>query len=63
MPNETEEYLTRCVVDTTAKKFYIYSNEGDDREIKCDTVDQFMNVLQVVRAKVDEENLVYSDPF
>ena len=63
MPNETEEYLTRCVVDTNARKFYIYSNEGDEREIKCDTVDQFMNVLKVVRAKVDEEDLVYSNPF
>ena len=24
-----EEYLTKCVVDTLQRKFYLYSNEGD----------------------------------
>ena len=42
--NEEDEYLTKVVVDTCAK-FYLYSNEGDTREVDCDNVDEFMNVL------------------
>jgi hypothetical protein len=45
-----EETLTRCVVDTLARKFY------------CETPDQFMNVLEVVRAQVSDDCLAYSDP-
>jgi len=63
MPSETEEFLTRCVVDTLARKFYLYSNEGDERVVECETVEQFMNVLEVVRTQLDENTLVYSNPF
>jgi hypothetical protein len=58
-----EEVLTRCVVDTLARKFYLYSSEGGERVVECETVDQFMNVLEVVRDKLDEDTLVYSNPF
>jgi len=63
MPSETEEFLTRCVVDTLARKFYLYSNEGDERVVECETVEQFMNVLEVVRTQLNEDTLVYSNPF
>jgi len=58
-----EETLTRCVVDTLARKFYLYSSEGGERVVECESVNQFMNVLEVVRAKLDEDTLVYSNPF
>jgi len=63
MTANTEEFLTRCVVDTLSRKFYLYSSEGDERIVECETVDQFMNVLQVVRTQLDESTLVYSNPF
>lgn len=63
MPSDTEEFLTRCVVDTLARKFYLYSSEGDERIVECETVEQFMNVLDVVRSQLDEETLAYSNPF
>jgi hypothetical protein len=63
MTSNTEEFLSRCVVDTLARKFYLYSSEGDERIVECETVDQFMNVLEVVRTQVDEDMLAYSDPF
>ena len=63
MTPNTEEFLSRCVVDTLARKFYLYSSEGDERIVECETVDQFMNVLEVVRDKLDEDTLVYSNPF
>jgi hypothetical protein len=63
MTTNTEEFLTRCVVDTLARKFYLYSNEGDERIVECETVDQFMSVLDVVRNQVAPDMLAYSNPF
>ena len=60
--NMEDEYLTKVVVDTCARKFYLYSNEGTAREVDCDNVDEFMNVLELVRATCPEERLVYTDP-
>ena len=56
-----EEYLTKCVVDPTKKTFYLYSNEGDTKEVVCDNTEQFMNVLSVVRASCPEDRLVYTE--
>jgi hypothetical protein len=55
-----DEYLTRCVVDPIRKTIYIYSNEGTEQELVCETTDQFMNVLKFVRATVEEDILVYA---
>lgn len=63
MSTKNDEFLTRCVVDTLARKFYLYSSEGGEKVVECETVDQFMNVLDVVRSQLDEETLVYSNPF
>ena len=63
MTANTEEFLSRCVVDTLARKFYLYSSEGDERIVECETVDQFMSVLDVVRNQVSPDMLAYSNPF
>jgi hypothetical protein len=60
---QTEEFLSRCVIDTLARKFYLYSSEGGERVVECETVEQFMNVLEVVRTQVSEDCLAYSSPF
>jgi len=57
-----EETLTRCVVDTLARKFYLYSNEGGERVVACKSVEQFMNVLEVVRNQVSDDCLAYTSP-
>ena len=57
-----EEYLMKCVVDPLKKTFYLYSNEGDTKEVVCDNTDQFMNVLELVRSTCPEGRLVYTDP-
>ena len=57
-----EEYLMRCVVDPIKRTFYLYSNEGDKKEVVCDNVEQFMNVLELVRATCPEDRLVYTEP-
>ena len=57
-----DEYLTRCVVDPVSRKFFLYSNEGDERVVDCETVDQFMAVLELVRDKCEEDVLAYKNP-
>jgi len=62
MPAETEDFLSRCVVDTLAKKFYLYSSNGGEKTVECETIDQFMNVLKMVRSRVSEDCLAYTNP-
>ena len=49
-----DDYLTRCVVDPVARKFYLYSEQGDERVIDCETVDQFMSCLLYTSDAADE---------
>lgn len=60
--NEDDEWITRCVVDPVARTFRLFSNEGDEKIVDCETVDQFMNVLEVVRALMPEDIIAYVDP-
>ena len=57
-----DEYLMKCVVDPAKKTFYLYSNEGDTKEVVCYNTNEFMNVLNLVRATCPEERLVYAEP-
>ncbi len=59
---EDDEYLTRVVVDTCARTFRLYSNEGDERIVNCDSMEEFMNVLELVRKVVDEDIVAYVGP-
>ena len=59
---EDEEQLTKCVVDPVRRTFYLYSSEGDTKQVDCDNVEEFMNVLELVRATCPDDRLVYADP-
>ena len=56
------EYLTRCVVDPLKRKIYLYSSEGDEKTVDCETMDQFMSVLRFVRETASDEVLSYVNP-
>ena len=57
-----DEYLTRCVVDPLKRKLYLYSSEGDEKTVDCETMDQFMSVLRFVRETTSEDVLSYVNP-
>ena len=57
-----DEYLTKCVVDPSKRTVYLYSSEGDEKVVVCETVDEFMNVLSFVRDTCPEERLSYANP-
>ena len=56
-----DEYLTRCVVDPVKRKFYLFSDTGDERVVDCDNIDDFMSVLTFVRSTLDEQTLAYAN--
>ena len=58
----SDDLLSKCVIDTSKRTVYLYSDGGDKKIVKCDTVDEFMNVLNFVRDMVEEERVFYSDP-
>ena len=57
-----DEYLTRCVVDPLKRKLYLYSSEGDEKTVDCETMDQFMSVLRFVRETASDDVLSYVNP-
>ena len=57
-----DDLLSKCVIDTSKRTVYLYSDGGDKKTVNCDTVEEFMNVLNFVRDKVEEERVFYSDP-
>ena len=62
---EEDAYLTRCVVNTTARTFYLLSSDGTEKVVSCETPEQFMDVLKLCREvldEIDEDLLVYSEP-
>tara|TARA_B100001778_G_C18183381_1_gene447912 strand:+ start:81 stop:263 length:183 start_codon:yes stop_codon:yes gene_type:complete len=56
------DYLSRCVVDPLKRKIYLYSEEGKENVVDCDTVEEFMSALDFVRKTLDEDTLSYANP-
>ena len=57
-----EDWLSKCVIDPSKRKVYLYSEGGDKRTVDCDTVDEFMNVLRFVRETAGEDIISYAEP-
>ena len=60
--DNSEEVVSRCVVDVISRKVHIYSDHGNNRVVECESVDEFINVLDYVRVHVNEDIVFYSDP-
>jgi len=58
-----EDYLENVLIDMSKKQFKLFSMLGDEKLVVCDTTEQFMSVLNVVRDKVDEDCIYYVDSF
>ena len=57
-----EEYVDSVLIDMSKRQFKLFSNQGDERVVDCETYDQFMSVFKLVRDKVDEEMIFYTKP-
>jgi hypothetical protein len=57
----TEESVLGIVIDVCTRSFLLLSDEGNEKMVQCDTVQEFMNVLEVVTANLDEDQIEYAD--
>lgn len=53
--------VVKTIVDICSRSFKIVSDEGHIQLVQCDTVQEFMDVLEVVNQFMDEDMLVYSE--
>ena len=56
-----QETVLGIVIDVCTRSFLLISDQGSERLIECDTVEEFMNVLEVITAQLDPEQIEYAD--
>jgi len=57
----TEEFVQGIVIDICTRSFLLLSDQGDQKFVECDTVDEFMNVLDVVTANLNDDQIEYAE--
>jgi hypothetical protein len=57
----TQETVQGIVIDVCSRTFLLLSDQGSERMVECDTVDEFMNVLEVVTSNLSEDQIEYAD--
>jgi|TARA_R100000005_G_scaffold96513_1_gene84073 hypothetical protein len=59
--NNTAEYVEGIVIDICSRSFLLLSDQGDERMVQCDSVDEFMNVLEVVTDNLNDDQIEYAE--
>ena len=46
-----------------SRTFYLYSSEGNTQTVECETLEQFMDVLDITKMLLDDTDcLAYTNP-
>ena len=53
--------VVKTIVDICSRSFKIVSDEGYIQLVQCETVQEFMDVLEVCQEFMDEDMLIYSE--
>ena len=56
-----QESVLGIVIDVCTRSFLLLSDEGNEKMVNCDTVQEFMNVLEVVTANLEPDQIEYAD--
>jgi len=56
-----QESVLGIVIDVCTRSFLLISDEGNEKLVECETVQEFMNVLEVVTANLSEDQIEYAD--
>ena len=57
----SDEFLENITIDVCKKTFVLYMDDGQKRKVKCDTTQQFMDVLQLINNSADPRIVEYAD--
>lgn len=56
-----QETVQGIVINVCTRTFLLLSDQGSERLVECETVEEFMNVLEVVTAQLNPEQIEYAD--
>lgn len=56
-PKFDDEYVDKLEISVTSRNFKIYGSDGATRDLTCDSVDEFMRILEVSKMakEIDSE--------
>ena len=57
----SQECVQGIVIDVCTRSFLLISDQGSERMVECETVQEFMNVLEVVTNNLSEDQIEYAD--
>ena len=55
------ECVQGIVIDVCTRSFLLLSDEGNEKMVECETVQEFMNVLEVATANLEPHQIEYAD--
>ena len=56
----TEEFVESIVIDICSRSFLLLSDQGDEKIVECDSADEFMTILDVVTANLNDDQIEYA---
>lgn len=56
-----QETVQGIVIDVCSRTFMLLSDQGSERMVECETVQEFMNVLEVVTENLEPNQIEYAD--
>jgi hypothetical protein len=59
--SNVQETVEGIVIDVCTRTFLLLSDQGTEKRVECDTVEEFMNVLEVVTSNLEEDQIRYAD--
>ena len=57
----TEEFVENIIIDICSRSFLLVSDRGDEKVVECNTTDEFMSVLDVVTANLNDDQIEYAE--
>jgi|TARA_Y100000289_G_C3809127_1_gene92820 hypothetical protein len=63
LPEDSDDdYLDYCVVDVSKRSFYMVSSSGDEKYLQVEEGESFIELLNFVRAILDDSEIRYAEP-
>jgi len=55
----TDEYISTVKINISSRTFYLYGTDGSYEEVRCQTPDQFLSVLDFTKTHSEGVNIEY----
>ena len=59
---QTDSLVFGVVVDVCTRSFVLLSDKGEEKEVQCDSFQQFTNILEFVRDSLEPTQVLYAEP-